>query len=40
MKKRFTEEWIVRIRWEAQPCGMHIQELYRKRNFTEQTFFR
>ena len=39
MKKRFTEEQIVRILQEAQ-AGMSAQDVCRKHNITEQSFYR
>ncbi len=40
MKRRFTEEQIIRILREAQTSGVQIWELCRRYNLTEQTFFR
>ncbi len=39
MKKRHTEEQIIRILREAE-AGIQIRELCRRHNITEQTFFR
>lgn len=40
MKKRFTEEQIVRLLRDAETSGLQIREFCRKQNITEQTFFR
>lgn len=39
MKKRHTEEQIIRILREAE-SGVQIRDLCRRHNITEQTFFR
>ena len=40
MKKRFSEEQIVRILGEAEHMEGTIRDICRKHNITEQTFFR
>jgi putative transposase len=40
MKKRFTDEQIVRILREAETKDQPIRELCKRHNITEQTFFR
>ena len=39
MKKRFTEEQIVRVVAEAQ-AGMSVRDVCRKHNVSEQSFYR
>ena len=40
MKKRFTDEQIVRILREAETKDQPIREVCKRHNITEQTFFR
>lgn len=40
MKKRFTEEQIVKILRDTEVSGMQVQEICRKHNIVEQTFYR
>ncbi len=40
MKKRFTDEQIVRILREAETKDQPVRELCKRHNITEQTFFR
>jgi putative transposase len=40
MKKRFTDEQIVRILREAETQDTPIRDLCKRHNITEQTFFR
>ena len=40
MKKRFTDEQIIRILSEAENGSGTIREVCRRHNLTEQTFFR
>lgn len=40
MKKRYTEEQIIRILREAETKEVPIKELCRKHGITDQTFFR
>lgn len=40
MKKRFTDEQVVRILREAQSKQESIREVCKRLNITEQTFFR
>ena len=40
MKKRYTEEQIIRILREGEVPGVKIQDVCRKHNIVEQTFYR
>ncbi len=40
MKKRFTEEQIIRVLREAERQEMPIKDLCKRHNITEQTFYR
>jgi putative transposase len=40
MKKRFTDEQIVRILREAETKDQPLREVCKRHNITEQTFFR
>lgn len=40
MKKRFTDEQVVRILREAESKQESIREVRKRHNITEQTFFR
>lgn len=40
MKKRFSEEQIVRILGEAEASDLPVRDVCRKHNISEQTFYR
>lgn len=40
MKKRFSEEQVIRILREAEELGVTIDDVCRKNNVTKQTFYR
>jgi putative transposase len=40
MKKRFTDEQIVRILREAESQDIAVREICRQHNITQQTFYR
>jgi len=40
MKKRFTEEQIIRILREAESREIPVKDLCKRHNITEQTFYR